>query len=382
MPVLAVDHVDGAVVAVHSHWTTDRSRIVTDATVQTATGAVVVSQLGGTVDGLTMRTFPGPAPLVVGMAVALGTHDDLDASRVMHTLVDTVRVLAEPAGFVRTGPTGSGHYLYWESSCVQVTVDSAGTKEIPGDQEFAVIDAAIAEWTTKTAGCSYFSIQSEGRAPVEVGTDMVNVIKFRDSAWCRPAVGNDPARCYSSAAAGITTAVYVDDANSPRDGAIVDADVEINGADFAIAIGGATLGNHACKQDLANTLTHELGHLQGLEHTCTTPGDPPRLDGDGQPVPACNSTDDPKITLATMYNYASCDETSKATLEPDDVAGICRTYPTAASPGACHAVGDTGGCCSVVPRAPGTNPALPVALLPVAGLGAFVLTRRRRAMKK
>lgn len=44
--------VEGDVIAAHSHWTDDRSRIVTEATVQTPDGTVVVSQLGGSVDGL------------------------------------------------------------------------------------------------------------------------------------------------------------------------------------------------------------------------------------------------------------------------------------------------------------------------------------------
>src|SRR5512138_1336826 len=60
--------VEGTVVDAHSRWTSDGSRIVTEATVRTADGEdVVVSQLGGTVDGLTMRTFPGPEILAPGM---------------------------------------------------------------------------------------------------------------------------------------------------------------------------------------------------------------------------------------------------------------------------------------------------------------------------
>lgn len=40
-PVMVVE---GDVVAVHGYWTEDRSRIVTEATVQTPDGPVVVSQ--------------------------------------------------------------------------------------------------------------------------------------------------------------------------------------------------------------------------------------------------------------------------------------------------------------------------------------------------
>ena len=55
--------VDGSVVDVQSHWTADGGRIVTDATIQTPDGPVVVSQLGGHADGLGQFVFDG-APLI------------------------------------------------------------------------------------------------------------------------------------------------------------------------------------------------------------------------------------------------------------------------------------------------------------------------------
>src|SRR5688500_16827376 len=73
--------ITGDVINVRSRWTADRSRIVTEATVHTATGDVVVSQLGGSVDGIAMRTFPGPEPLVPGMRVTLAAHQRYDLSQ-------------------------------------------------------------------------------------------------------------------------------------------------------------------------------------------------------------------------------------------------------------------------------------------------------------
>lgn len=361
----------GNVVETHSSWTSDGSRIVTEATVDTPDGPVVVSQLGGTVDGLTMRTFPGPEILQPGMRVALDAHEGLDLSQQTHVVVDGVKVLAYPEGFVRTGPTKAGHYLYWESGCVFVTVDDAGTKEIAGDGEFAVVDAAIDTWNSGTASCSYLTVMNQGRKAMEVGKDRVNVIKFRDQSWCRPAVGNDPARCYDHSAAGITTATYVDDASSARDGAIVDADIELNGVDFSISVDGTTLGTEPCMAELQNTLTHELGHLHGLEHTCTVPGDPMRYDGNGDQVPSCSSAmADPAITEPTMYNFQDCGETKKETLEQDDIDAICAIYPAAKDPGTCEPVAASAGCCSA-----GGGPAGPAALL---GVVLVALRRRRR----
>lgn len=366
--------VEGMVGATSAKWVGDNDRIVTEAVVHTSAGDVVVSQLGGHVDGLTMRQFPGPEPLVPGMRVAVSAHRAQDLEQRTHVLVDDVRVLAYPAGFVRTGPTKAGAYLYWESGCVYVTVDAEGTKEIPGDTEFALVDQAIAAWNDGIASCSYMNIVNEGTKALEVGRDNVNLIKFRDAAWCRPAVKNDPARCYAEAAAGLTTAVYVDDGTSDRDGAIVDADVELNGKYFAISNGGTTLGSASCQADLLNTLTHELGHLLGLEHPCLAPGDPARVDGSGNPVPLCGQTTSAAVIEATMYNYQDCGETKKASLEQDDISGVCSIYPKADDPGTCEPVSTGSGCCSA---AGDSTP--PVTGILLVCIGGFVLARRRRA---
>lgn len=361
----------GNVVESHSFWTSDGSRIVTEATVDTPDGPVTVRQLGGTVDGLTMRTFPGPEILQPGMMVALEAHPDMDLRQRSHVMVDGVKVLAYPEGFVRTGPTKAGHYLYWESGCVFVTMDADGTKEIAGDQEFDVIQASIDTWNDGTASCSYLTVMNQGKKAMEVGRDHVNLIKFRDQSWCRPAVDDDGPHCYDSSAAGLTTATYVDDASSSRDGAIVDADIELNGHDFAISVDGVTLGTSGCKSELQNTLTHELGHLHGLEHTCTVFGDPPRVDNNGDPVPSCSSSmANPAITEPTMFNFQDCGETKKETLEPDDIDAICSIYPLAKDPGTCAPVSSGGGCCST-----GTGPTGPAVLL---GVTLVALRRRRR----
>ena len=368
---------EGEVLATQSRWTADGSRIVTEATVRTPDGqTVVVSQLGGTVDGLTMRTFPGPEILAPGMRVALTGYEATDLAQRAHNVVDGVKVLAVPPGFVRTGPTKAGRYLYWESGCVYVTVDSEGTKAIAGDAEFAVIDAAIAAWNDSVQACSYMNIVKDAVEPAEVGKDKVNVIKFRDATWCRPALGDDPPRCHSPAAAGLTTAVFVDDADSSRDGAIVDADIELNGVDFAISVNDQTLGTAGCKADLGNTLTHEIGHLLGLEHPCRAAADPPRVDGDGNPVPSCSTTTEPEILEATMYNFQDCGETKKASLSTDDVAAICAIYPIAEDPKSCERVSDAGGCCSAGDRAP-----WPAVLLSVLTFGVLLGRRKNSARR-
>src|SRR5438552_1004894 len=107
----------GDVVSTRSFWTDDGSRIVTEATVRTPDGDVVVSQLGGSAEGYGMRTFPGPELLVVGMSVSVSAHQALDLSQRMHVVLDDARITNLPEGFVRTGPTKAGKSLFWESGC-------------------------------------------------------------------------------------------------------------------------------------------------------------------------------------------------------------------------------------------------------------------------
>jgi hypothetical protein len=317
-----------------------------------------------------MITMPGPELLVPGMNVALAAHRDRDLAQREHIVLDSVKVFAYPPSYVRTGPTKAGHYLYWASGCVFVAVDAAGTSALPGDQEVEIIDASLDAWNNAGA-CSYQTIVNEGRKDGEVGNNKVNLIKFRDTTWGRPAIGDDPARSYAPGAAGLTTATYIDDATSSRDGEILDADVEINGVHFAVSVDGQSAKTGAsCLAELQNTLTHELGHLLGIEHPCLASGDPPRVDHLGNPVPQCALVFDPAITEATMFNNTVCGETKKETLGSDDIAAICGIYPISDAPGTCDAVGESGGCCSASDR--------PVASLFLAGATALLLLRRRR----
>ncbi len=374
----------GEVVASQARWTADGQRIVTESVVRSPDGSeVVVSQLGGTADGLTMLLLASDgrgdgvdtALLQVGMQVELAVHTGATTAGEAIIVVDQV-VRQGGSDFVRTGPTKAGNSLAWASGCAQLFYDSAGTSHLAGDTEFGLIDESVAAWNDGVAGCSYMSIVKQGKKSDEVGKDFSNIVKFRDTKWCRPATSADAERCYSPAAAGLTTVVFVDDANSDRDGEIVDADIELNGVDFAISNAGATTGTAACLSDLKNTLTHELGHFLGLEHTCLASGDPPRIDNQGNAVPLCNASNDPLIRESTMYNFQTCGETSKATLAVDDTSAICSIYPLATDPGTCDSVGgSSGGCCSV------GGPAVPLpwaqAML-AAGVAGLIFRRRRR----
>ncbi len=381
MQLVVASVISGQVITTQAHWTDDGLRIVTDAVVETATGDhVTVSELGGELDGIGQISMPGPALMRPGMIVDVDAHDGVTLGGAHMMVVDDVHVaeIADGGAFVREGPTPSGNYLFWPNGCVFMSYDAAGTTQIAGDGEFPIMDAAMATWNNGIASCGYIKMMGAGKVTgYEVGKDYINLVKFREDTWCIPATATDPERCHNAAAAGITTVTFVKHPGNSDDGAILDADVEINGVNFAISSGGVTTGTATCLADLGNTITHEFGHVLGLEHTCVTGSDPARVDGNGNPVPTC-PTNDPTITEATMFPFQACGETKKTTLTTDDTTGVCTIYPIAKAPGSCSPSAGPGGCCSAGGEDAESSLALLVLMLMwTAGPRAVQAARRR-----
>jgi hypothetical protein len=369
----AADTLDGRVVSTQGRFVDGGLLIVTDVTVRTDDGrTVTVVERGGRAGGLGQISWPAPPIPEVGAQVTI----QATAAGGMLVADDVIVRSRGFIPFVRTGPTAGGHYLYWTSGCVFLTYDADGTVDLAGDTEFDVIDGVIATWNDAVSSCSYLELTAAGvvsaDADKKIGNDHVNRIIFRDDEWIRPAHDDVPETRLPSGAAGLTTVTYVDDESSSRDGEIVDADVELNGEQFTISFDGTTEGGPNCVSDLANTLTHELGHVMGLDHTCLAPSDPPKVDGNGDPVMLCSEVTDPEITEATMYNFQDCDETKKASPEQDDIDAVCAAYPRDQDPESCEPVGDSQpGCCSS--GAGDQRGTLLIALLAVAAC------RRRRS---
>jgi MYXO-CTERM domain-containing protein len=345
-----------------SSWDSAGARIYTDVVIERDDGTLVSERVpGGVVGDVGMVQF--------------------------HSTVGTRR-LPLLLGFVPSR-TRAGTSLHWEAGCVIVTPDRPGTTHIDGGREFDVIRECASHWDQMTSDCGYLKINVGAPQSLEVAYDGVNMIKFREDDWCPPAreACEEPS-CYDSSAAGVTTVFYIDRQNDPSDGEIIDADVEINAKDFAIFDQGVTRAPGGTPADLANTLTHELGHLVGLDHNCSENPSQPALDQNGNPAPGCDRGSAPlDVVDATMYAYqdppeTGLPETKKATLEQDDIDAFCAAYPIAEDPGFCRATivrpAFIGGCtckqCAVA--GPGARRAAPAAALLLA-LGALLLRRRK-----
>jgi hypothetical protein len=288
-----------------------------------------------------------------------------------------VLLAASPAAaYVRTTSKGTGAPLAWPVPVVTWQLNRAWPHTSPscaagpaGDPTADAVRASFAQWEQ---GCSNLRLLYAGESD-EQATGLHasggSFVVFR-SGWCsqNPAVVdqvthqildpcmNDPeltcgekygcyqdppscigqTTCAAWSIVALTTVLH-----DPSSGRIVSADVEVNGWDgvagpldnpprhgwYFTCFPGTqpatvcgSYGQGSCTfEDIQNTVTHEAGHFVGLAHPCGDPG-----------LPSCISTPPPgevPYGQRTMAPTTSPGETSKRSLSPDDVAGVCAIYP-------------------------------------------------------
>ena len=324
------------------------------------------------------------------------THDDgtQESAQVMGGTVDGIGMLKiaysglQPIGYVPT-TNDSGARLHWAGSCVFLTPSMKGTPDLAQDDVIAAFTAAANAWNGQAGSCSYIRFMMQPAEDRDLRYDGKNMLIFRGDKW-EPG-GTDDMHPYNPAATAITTVRFVNDKSRADNGTILDTDIEVNTIDYAMAVGCETRcrtnATSGTVEDLQNTLTHELGHVIGLAHTCYTPDPrnptaPPPLDNTGQPAPRCElgSLLPKTVTDAVMYPFQGPMEISKRVLSQDDIDGDCHTYPTAMDPHVCAPVevASDGGCAV----SPATSDADDGAFLTGGLLTAFVLSRLRRRRRQ
>jgi hypothetical protein len=236
------------------------------------------------------------------------------------------------------------------------------------DQVGNALAGAAAAWSNETNSCTYLELVpalSTAPTPLAVN-DGHNSLIFHSTVWCHVAADGSCNVDYDSSALAVTT----DTANT-KTGQIYDADVEVNLVDYQWAdlVEDPQLSSD---MDLQNALTHELGHLIGLDHTCFDPltsmtGVRPD-DNTGMPVPDC-ATASAEVQATTMFPSAMPGDTQKRTLAPDDINAVCTIYPVDDPPG----TGANGGCAGCAAAGGLGDNGAPVAF----GLLSAVLIARR-----
>ena len=261
--------------------------------------------------------------------------------------------------------TTTGNVVKWYQPDVHASVDSRGSSNVPGEGAFQAVQASMATWNA-VLQCAHPTLVYDGKVTdVAPGPSTpTNVILWETEAEWN---ANGHAADAKKHVIALTT-LYYDDTT----GAAHKFDMEL--ADFAFTF-TVTDNPAAVMTDVQNTVTHELGHVLGLDHST--------------------------VPEATMYLSAPSGDLEKRTLAADDIAGLCFIYApletpdasdasetsetstaepdASAEPGppeccpwiAPEAGGDGGGRCSAGP----TGSASVAFLLALAGLA---LARRRR----
>ena len=194
-------------------------------------------------------------------------------------------------GFERSAPTGTP--LAWADSCVALALNSNGSEDIDFTDVEDTLLRSLGSWNELECGqlvANYQGlVETESVGFVNNGEN-VNLVMFRDriGSWV-----NDPDIL------GLTTLTFCSGVGGECyfNGQILDGDVELNGNDMPFSFEGEETQDF---HDLENTLTHELGHFIGLDHSL--------------------------VQGSTMYASAPPGEIIKRSLAQDDVNGYCSIY--------------------------------------------------------
>jgi hypothetical protein len=266
----------------------------------------------------------------------------------------------------------------WNVHCIVMQPDSRGSQDVPMADVQSALQRSIDAWTSQTSLCNGLTLSmTPPKGILEVGDDGHQALIFRNVTWQRP--GQPP---YDPSAIALTTVMYVDTPGQLGDGTLTDADIEVNNVDYTFTVDpdASTARDGTVLVNLINTLTHELGHVQGLAHTCWDhlTATPP-LDNTGTPIPDCGDPDLPASIVATiMYPFYVPADPSARPLTPDDVSGVCDVYGPLAGKLGCFLEIDNGGVgCSIAAERAPDAPAGRDLSLPVAALAALALLAAR-----
>lgn len=252
--------------------------------------------------------------------------------------------------------SSEGIPLHWQRRCIEYALDTNGSSDLPLSEVSTLVAESFGPWLAIECGGeppgfavreADFLVECQDSRYTEDGAN-VNVVAFVPEL-------EDPS------VLAVTVAWY-----SSRSGEIFDADVLVNESQgpFADCLTTSCKGPRAA-HDLANVLTHEIGHFFGLGHST--------------------------VLDATMYASSTAGETTKRSLTADDEAGLCATYEVHALPAECEftpnggrtlaCTGSSGGCGVSGPSAgPAALPWFP-ALLVIAALSLSLARRRARTRK-
>jgi hypothetical protein len=304
------------------------------------------------------------APMLVA-ALALGQSDPYVRSRVRAN-------------------DANAHCLFWTVRTIDWQLSSAGNPKSTDAQkqnEFIAIRESFQGWQEIFSACGNLRFQEgplvdDRKVGYSVKGDNRNLVLFRsrrcedvapanDACWDEETCGN-AFDCWEDNASTIALTLTTYDEKS---GIIYDSDIQLNAAGFVFTTVSppaptcsqpVTVNPTNCvATDVQNTMTHEIGHLIGLDHTMA----------DG----------------STMYPRAPPGEVSKRSIDEGSRDFVCVTYPMGQPSQSCvtPALSASGSAASLGPQATGCSSSGAEAWLPaLAGWGLLAWRRRRGGARR
>lgn len=186
----------------------------------------------------------------------------------------------------------NGVPVRWFKSPVEIKISIVDPAEVSWDDLDGALRQSIQTWN-EIDDCTLPLIVHGGTTEVTVGEAPDDIDAFAENTVVpihSPEVWSS--KGYSSSLLAITSLTY-----DRLSGVLVDADIEINDWNNIFSAESTVIKG---TNDLQNTLTHEMGHFMGMDHS-----------------------DDHE---ATMFGQAPDDEEKKRSLHQDDIDGVCDLY--------------------------------------------------------